>query len=148
MTLADAIRLGSLLKPQSKGYFERSGRTCAMGAALDAIGRLPSVSARQPGDCVERCYELWPILRHTVKYPIKWGREADDLLNVIIDLNDARGWSREAIADFVEEVETAYAASIAKAKAAAMRERAQVMAETGLRLSPEGAFVTAHGAVV
>jgi len=51
MRLSDAIRLGAMLKPQAYGGFHFEGRTCAMGAALDACGRLDAVEvadARSP----------------------------------------------------------------------------------------------------
>lgn len=38
MRLSEAIRLGAMLKPQGFGSYFRHGATCAMGAAIEAVG--------------------------------------------------------------------------------------------------------------
>jgi len=108
MKLSEAIRLGAMLKPQAREdliqetFDASTGKlvvaTCALGAALDAVGLIPENGWR---DC---CYnvlvtELWPILRSTAEEP------CIPLWNKITRLNDDEGWSREAIADYVEKLE-------------------------------------------
>ena len=68
MLLSEAIRLGSMLHPQgfkslSEGTFERvMGQiigfqnvtaTCALGAALEAVGKLPGISEEY---AMRRCF--------------------------------------------------------------------------------------------
>ena len=96
MKLSDAIRLGAMLKPQGRGCLEMNGHSCALGAALDAIGHL----GHQYGGQILR--EHWPYLETEVCGPLRlMGR----LYRVIVDLNDDHGWTREQIADWVATVE-------------------------------------------
>lgn len=51
MKLSEAIRLGSLLRPQGyRKYASADGRTCALGAALEAIGIRPRFGEGQEGE--------------------------------------------------------------------------------------------------
>lgn len=100
MKLSEAIRLGAMLKPQSFYDYEIAGGTCAIGAALDAIGALSSFDDDA---------EFFPILRREqrdVQCPAcrQWLSYAS---GVIVHLNDAHHWTRERIADWVETVEAA-----------------------------------------
>lgn len=93
MKLSEAIRLGAALKPQGFGTLDTNGHTCAIGAALDAVGQLDrAVNTAMPYEVAQN---LWPILR------------ANDyeLMSAIIRANDGDHQTREVIADFVEQYE-------------------------------------------
>lgn len=123
MTLSEAIRLGAMLKPQYHGHMRGIVRTqtrvpgwrgsvlkrtmttmgigtCALGAALDAIGesnaRFMSVASMWPW--------TWTTL---VRNPVTGERR--EVLNTIWRLNDVHDWSRERIADWVEQIEAQHA---------------------------------------
>lgn len=107
MRLSEAIRLGSMLKPQSiDGYQRRiplalfgyvAGYrvvgTCALGAALDAVGALRP----RPQQCDAELAHRWPWLFHTTNGTSAWSQ--------ITSRNDEHGWTREQIADWVETIE-------------------------------------------
>lgn len=119
LTLPQAIRLGATLKPQhhdpyrfyvKKGPFTLFGRglgtvcSCVMGAAADAIGLDTERVDGQYG---------WPpewatFLTEPVTSPVSG--LVDDGYTVILDLNDCYRWTREAIADWVDDVEHTRAA--------------------------------------
>jgi hypothetical protein len=98
MRLSDAIRLGAMMKPQAfKGLF-RDGGSCALGAALDAIGCGLDDGFRDQ-------LALFPttigIGRVTCPQCGRFGW----IDAVVVHLNDDHRWTREAIADFVEPLE-------------------------------------------
>ena len=95
LKLSEAIRLGSMLKPQ--GFRCGSARmgarqTCAFGAAQDALGRV--IGWDDP---------LTAIVTTQV-CPSCGGRQHSNLA-VVIHLNDDHRWTREQIADWVEQFE-------------------------------------------
>lgn len=103
MYLSEAIRLGAMMKPQGfDGTGERGlPQTCAFGAALDATGQ----------DNVE---EVWPWLESMrCRCPINgcsiesYYRDANGQWSraLIPHLNNCHQWTRERIADWVEEQE-------------------------------------------
>lgn len=102
MKLSDAIRLGSMMKPQAHGRLLHEGATCALGAALDAVGQLnTALGSVMP---YEVAANLWPILR-------------DNYSTLEIDIvlkNDLIKLTREQIADYVAEAESKQAAPIAE----------------------------------
>ena len=95
MKLSEAIRLGSMLKPQGFGHDSarmNAKATCAFGAVQDALGRIVIPVLHWPwltqGNACPACGEL------------------DRTLSVIsVHLNDAHRWSRERIADWVATIE-------------------------------------------
>lgn len=95
-----AERLGSMLHPQVIGFLHHVGadgilRTCAWGAALDAAGCAPDLNAM---------LEEWQLLSDmTCQIPNYPGLMT--LSVAISTLNDCMGWTRERIADWVEEKE-------------------------------------------
>jgi hypothetical protein len=97
MKLSEAIRLGSLLRPQGFRYlFDNHGRTCALGAALDAIRKLP--------DFLSDRYipEEWiNFINYHSQCPA-----CPFVGNVITHLNDFHKWTRESIADWIESIES------------------------------------------
>lgn len=103
MRLSEAIRLGAMLKPQGHGELVHHGRTCALGAALDAVGALCSdydaVGIRFPitrqvrlGLCPAPGCENYAHGHATV-------------METVFYLNDSHDWTRERIADWVETLE-------------------------------------------
>lgn len=121
MKLSEAIRLGSMLKPQGFGalhsfrsrWFRRSEvASCALGAAVDAAGcptrpisnstglptrgtAIPTVSVEVPSS--------WAFLLAT------WACSAcykiDRIDRLITHLNDDHRWTREQVADWVATIE-------------------------------------------
>lgn len=104
--LSAAIRLGAMLKPQARGGLLKGGGTCAFGAALDAVGALPTTALHHDlaHDIVMKLPARWPIIRRHVQHPLSTWRPVP-LASVIVDLNDTHQQTREQIADFVESVE-------------------------------------------
>ncbi len=86
MKLSEAIRLGSMLRPQSFGtFFSKDGGTCALAAAQEA--GFDNI------DVMTRVVES-PFYGHT-----------SSLAACVVNLNDHHRWTREQIADWVETVE-------------------------------------------
>jgi hypothetical protein len=85
LKLSEAIRLGAMLHPQAFGQLHSSEGTCALGAAEDAGFQLASILGKNQ---FYRC-------------PVCGGFGT---LPVIIELfNDWHRWTREQIADWVEQ---------------------------------------------
>lgn len=112
MRLSEAIRLGSMLKPQAFDYYAFDGGTCALGAAAEAC----SIDARTVGQVdIARLSEQheWSLEKfYEVPCPVCDVNHGDcDDENVIAHLNDVHRWTRERIADWVETVENKQAAT-------------------------------------
>jgi hypothetical protein len=101
--LSEAIRLGSMLKPQGFGGTDTPDASCAVRAACDAIGgdaEMPyttvaarfGVAAKLPAACPE-------CDRKDFFEGFGTG------LWVVYHLNDRHRWTRERIADWVETIE-------------------------------------------
>lgn len=122
MRLSEAIRLGAMLRPQGKGdLFGANGTSCALGAAMEAIGLRPIEGAMDldcSSDEFEEMYHQWPILLDEPDSPIEhpYGKKLAETIPV---LNDA-GWTRERIADWVATVEDAQEAQDQKEIALAL----------------------------
>ena len=102
MKLSEAIRLGAMLKPQGREHLRRDNRTCAFGAAFDAVGELAnSVIGERSFMVMARA--LWPIVDNEVKCPI--AGTTRHLGSMILSLNDEDEWTREQIADWVATIE-------------------------------------------
>jgi len=96
---SEAIRLGAMLKPQAyhRMYDAVTGGTCALGAALDAVGMLTkwanvwlwTWTATSGGRC--------PLC-------MKWD---DFVSSMVIHMNDDHKCTRERIADWVATIEPA-----------------------------------------
>jgi hypothetical protein len=110
MKLSDAILLGSTMKTQGFGALLADDKTCAMGAAYDAIGILdevlegrnfaermavigphfPAIASRsQIYDCP---VDLCPTCRCTIGA-------------IATHINDLHRWTREQIAEWITTVE-------------------------------------------
>jgi hypothetical protein len=105
MKLSEAIRLGAMMHPQGRMVLFDGVRTCALGAALAAVGKLDRDAV------IADIFLSWPWL-HGMTFGellVKpqclcfgdWATVGD----MIMMLNDAVGWTRERIADWVETVE-------------------------------------------
>lgn len=102
MRLSEAIRLGAMMKPQCTcGFLYFKGTTCAVGAAMDAVGQLEARSG------VWEAGEVFPLLRTIVRSRPEGVslRGTYSLGDLIWRLNDRFGWTREQIADWVSEIE-------------------------------------------
>lgn len=108
MRLSEAIRLGSMLKPQAfgKSYDAHIGGTCAIAAAVDAIGLLKT----DGGTLLNACHlsavpEAWRLtINQRVTCPNCHVTCRVD--GVAAHLNDHHRWTREQIAAWVETLET------------------------------------------
>jgi hypothetical protein len=114
MKLSEAIRLGSMLRPQGHRMLMSGGATCALGAALEAIGedvwRLNFNGDSAVDAVVKRAGWIDP--EHVCpacgeKFDGRDETGEEDGFYVIAHLNDVHKWTREAIADWVEQIERA-----------------------------------------
>ena len=86
MKLSEAIRIGARLRPQElRGHYFLDGRSCALGAAFEALG----ISSEAKLDL-----HAWSTLKERYSLP-------QTLHHEITSRND-RGQSRESIADWLE----------------------------------------------
>lgn len=103
MTVADAIRLGSLLKPQGFGHHrDRMTTSCAMDAAVEAVGQPNAICTEvfpQLRQVKANCPECGAVGYTDTVYPVK-----PSFAGVIAHLNDHHLWTRERIADWVESI--------------------------------------------
>lgn len=118
MKLSEAIRLGSMMKPQGfweyayQAEFGAPATTCALGAAFDAIGELDYVMESDE----EWDYAKFPVLAVQVSCCPQCGTHcAETVDSVVPHLNDSHEWTRERIADWVESIEQQQAQSEADA---------------------------------
>jgi hypothetical protein len=104
MRLSEAIRLGAMLRPQGREEFhDKGGRTCAFGAAGDAIGHRFK-------DSLYEIYPIWPFLETDAMCPKCNARRmvvgvAYNIAKVIVHLNADHKWTREQIAEWVATIE-------------------------------------------
>lgn len=118
MKLSEAIRLGAMLKPPSRGGFMgvayRADGSCALKAAGDALGFSHSTDVAAP----------YPQLRDRFRWldaprachidgctDDNFDGRFNDTLQIVYHLNDHHHWTREQIADWVATVEPADATS-------------------------------------
>lgn len=103
MKLSEAILLGSTLRPQIKGYLFADGRSCALGAAGEAVGAEP-----------KDCQASWEFIRNawpwsqvlSFRCPACWRpRETWRVLDLIVHLNDFHSWTRHCTAAWVASIE-------------------------------------------
>ena len=82
MLLSEAIRLGSMLGPQIRGYYvTENGGSCALGAAIKALNLKPQFGYAE-------LRRVFPHLRQA-------------LVEAIVQRNDSLAWTREQIADWL-----------------------------------------------
>jgi hypothetical protein len=115
LTLSEAIRLGSMLRPKAVDFFFIDGRSCAQGAALEAVGCSP-VSCSDGGvPYRSRFIDRWPWVSATASCPVCGG--VAKVRSLIAHLNNTgihselhiknHGWTREQIADWIQTLESA-----------------------------------------
>jgi len=95
MKLSEAIRLGSMLRPQAFGKIFDGKSSCAFGAAQEALGLhwdFPVVIT-------------WPWLDDPLICPACLLTEQLGAAVISSHLNDKHQWTREEIADWVATVE-------------------------------------------
>lgn len=75
--------------------------------ALKQMGEAvysPPNKPPQPNSVIQELGQVFPnILRSTVPHPVIGGTP-DYIYNIVIDLNDGRGWTREQIADWLDSL--------------------------------------------
>jgi hypothetical protein len=123
LRLSEALRLGSMLRPQVKYVRHSSEGTCALGAIDDAVGGSWWAEA------------VFPELRSVGVHPLTGVRGA--LNTIVADLNNGtsmwfggrrEAWSREKIADWLETLEREGTAGGGGAENAAEKEETAVCA--------------------
>jgi hypothetical protein len=109
MTLSQAIRLGSMLKPHGRGFYQTLGGSCALGAGLDAIGIAAEIQNTLPDKTLNA---LFPVCARAARCPVPYCDDsAKNVGDVIPHLNDDHDWTREQIAAWVETIEAKQAAT-------------------------------------
>lgn len=130
MKLSEAIRLGSMIHPQGFGAYAKEHNTeflghvvtteihtCAYGAGLIASGEEVAALLSNDTDALSPVPEEWVLFVESVVFcpePHCVHRgDGDQMIfhlngdQMIFHLNDEHRWSRERIADWVEQMETA-----------------------------------------
>lgn len=94
--LSGGIREGSLLRPQCQILLFKGGRSCAFGAAIEAI----YATCEGPPETVRALKRLYPYINSSVVCPVCDERQT--FWTVIGEhLNDSHDWTREQIADWL-----------------------------------------------
>src|SRR5687768_8810316 len=94
MKLSEAIRLGAMLGPQIQGRTFDGDGSCALGSALLAIGETETYTA---------AFKHFPVTHKQAVHPLSGASVS--VLSIVRMLNDADGWTREQIADWVATIE-------------------------------------------
>jgi hypothetical protein len=105
MKLFEAMRLGSMATKQGFGSGSIYSNTapCALGAARLAAGI--QYSSEYDGTVYVSMRTAFPVLETSVNVP-ELSNPRTSLVEAIWRMNDELRWSRERIADFVEQVES------------------------------------------
>lgn len=111
MRLSEAIRLGAMLRPQEYSvlFDVSTGRSCALGAAAEAIGMLDITETNRFVNGV-KAPQAWMWVKRIAACPecgpmFACHYDKRDVQSVIIHLNNQHRWTRERIADWVESIE-------------------------------------------
>lgn len=127
MKLSEAIKLGSMLHPQGTGAYASEEhtflmgqqvstgiRTCAYGAALIAVGNSVEVCLSKSIEIQVDAPDEWDTVTERILVcPADGCGKVDRGDNLIFHLNDDHEWTREQIADWVEQKEAeAFAAAV------------------------------------
>lgn len=97
LKLSEAIRIGARLRPQAIGVFFEDGKSCAIGAAMEAIG-VPYTERMG-------CTGYPPVPQMAVDafhYILRDGERFTDF-GVEVHRRNDRGDTRESIADWLAE---------------------------------------------
>jgi hypothetical protein len=108
MRLSEAMRLGALLSPQGFGPTGMVGEArCALGAALEATQAAPRGLRGLSTAAYSLVNRGWPwLFVRRVSCPVCADCPGWPPAIVIGHLNDQHRWTRAAIADWVETLET------------------------------------------
>ena len=122
MKLSEAIRLGAMLRPQTKvGYFVNKG-SCAIGAAAEAVEASGFDRVGSSWRVVRLVADRWPwLMRIDLRSYVACTLTQQSRHDQIAHLNDGHGWTRERIADWVATIETQETAEPVKAETVAVR---------------------------
>ena len=114
-TLSEAIRLGATLRPQARRSYFLSVRgvisSCALGAAAEACGvdvkfcEFSGVLSYNPVNLQAMIDKRFPILLALAQDPRLNDGGMVTLMDLVLKLNDAEGWTRNQIADWIETIE-------------------------------------------
>ena len=102
MKLSEAIRAGAGIRPQTKYRYFKDDSSCVLGAIAEGAG-LVSYSDRDGIDVLTEIRREFPILQQNYFHPDVLEGLTIDMCNVLIELNDNEGLTREEIADWVEK---------------------------------------------
>lgn len=106
MLLSEAIREGAKLRPQGFGNFlEVRGNeicTCALAAAYEAITDKHELTIFESYIPTITRHVGYDLYARYADHPIHCTREC--LKDIIVDLNDREGQSREQIADWLQSI--------------------------------------------
>ena len=106
--LSEAMRLGATYGPQCFGYYFYGKKSCALGSVLQAINRRDMKLGRY-----QFLRKRFPELRKYIdlnQLPSNIALKSPDTGNImvlsslIVHLNDIEGWTREQIADLLEDM--------------------------------------------
>jgi hypothetical protein len=107
MRLSDAIRAGAKMGRQVRGQlFSSNGGSCAWGAAFTAVGLREQINSRPIPPNWREYYDSldWGWVLNPE--PVPWTNAIKQPPCVTItNLNDLHCWTREQIADWVEQYE-------------------------------------------
>jgi hypothetical protein len=109
MRLSEAIRLGSMIRPQAFGAAFEDGKSCAIGAAADAVGLLNTTrNSAQEWSFFDVLARTSSSLGHKQEAacPACHTSETIWLPSIIVHLNDHHKWTREQIADWIDTFES------------------------------------------
>lgn len=115
--LSTCIREGAAIRPQAfgdyishipleEGRWICEDRTCALGAAYEAItGKLPDPDWMQDGEVNKTIFKACGVRGIRIPYPQNTfpGKEAY-VVDMVISLNDTFKWTREQIAEYLERI--------------------------------------------
>jgi hypothetical protein len=104
MELSKAIREGAKLRPQAFGAYVCGDATCVEGAAIDGLNgrKMPNMGLA----VTDTLRAHYPFMTQDADCPVCGDEYAANVDCVMVHLNDAHRWSREQIADWVEQFET------------------------------------------
>ncbi len=105
MRLSEAIRLGAMLRPQAFHGLFKDGGSCALGAALDAMGITDEEAFQRRLSLFEGASQIRVMVPPCCRCLV----DLHEVDAVIVHLNDTHQWTREQIADWVETLEQASA---------------------------------------
>ncbi len=112
LKLSEGMRLGAMIRGQAFGVAYDGSRSCALGAAFEAVGLR---------DHFQGYMDFENDLEND---PWTWADDAkcdcpvcgapDSVAFTIVHLNDTHRWSRQSIADWVATVEPSEVPSVAE----------------------------------